>query len=491
MKKIFLIIIVLLYSNQSFSQSTFSIKIQSGKDEYLSDFIETENHEYIISGRIGTGDNQNGYIVRLSSTGDILEEKIIELVDSNFVIQKIIELNDGNFMLYGFAGSKIDNFKNTHVIQKYDSNFNLLMEKRYKTHVPNCSIKRTRILKINNSNIILYGYVSMNNEFDLEHFYFETTQNGDSIHAKYTDIQSSIFCIPHALLEKDDYSGYFCYANSSNSPNVPAEILELNTLFETVNYIGVPNYIHGNGELKHVSDTSYILCGTTYEPTREQDNDLGIAILDKRNNSIIKYNHSGKPDTIEIFGVYKCMEYSENDNYIYTGGTCGYDYLSGLYRSVPSYYTFVKYNKSIDILEERFIKNKNFNVVFFFKKTSDGGFIYISTSYDYTNPENGLDAHILKVDANGNPPVSVNSKEKSHELIIYPNPAKNNLTIRTAVQRIGGIMSIYSISGKLTLQKSISKTITNINVANLPKGTYIFKYTVKGKKIESGKFVKK
>jgi len=83
------------------------------------------------------------------------------------------------------------------------------------------------------------------------------------------------------------------------------------------------------------------------------------------------------------------------------------------------------------------------------------------------------------------------SKIKVSELILYPNPGTSQLNIRTAVQRIGGIFTMYDISGKQVFQQNITQSITQINTEHLPAGAYIYNYVHEGKEIENGKWVKK
>ncbi len=60
-------------------------------------------------------------------------------------------------------------------------------------------------------------------------------------------------------------------------------------------------------------------------------------------------------------------------------------------------------------------------------------------------------------------------KIENHTLKLYPNPAKNHIRIDQA-----GIISIYSLAGKVILTKSVSATET-INIETLPTGVYLVK----------------
>ncbi len=494
MKNIIFISIILFFSIKILSQNTFELIISSNHEERLYDLIELSDGCFIISGKIDFGENSNGYIVKVNSEGKIIKEIIINIPNSNFVIQKITITNDNNFMLYGYAGSQSDGFNNIYIIRKYDLDFNLIFEKKYKTKLINSSIERIRIYNKDNSNIVLYGFVEVGNVFDLRYFFFEITANGDSIKLNQYSTES-IYNVPYSLLEKKDKSGYYCYASKATGANTFASvILKLDTDFNIIGYNGLSqdvNLIHNNGELRWITDTSYIVCGTTYEINKNQDNDLGIAILDTTNHDVIAFNHSGKTDTIELYGIYKCMEFSNEEDFIYTGGYGNYSFEAGSYGNEETYFIFNKLDKDLNILVEKFYFHKAYNVLYFFKRTSDGGFIYLSSSYNYQHPEKKLDVYILKVDKEGNLPVSIEKpKIKALELIVFPNPGKLYLNIQTAVQCIGGKFTIYDISGKQVFQQNITQRITQINTAHLPTGTYIYNYVFEGKEIENGKWIK-
>ncbi|GEM_PF-1411760 len=70
----------------------------------------------------------------------------------------------------------------------------------------------------------------------------------------------------------------------------------------------------------------------------------------------------------------------------------------------------------------------------------------------------------------------------------YPNPGKDELNIRTALQNAH--VEIYDLSGKLIHKQQITDNITPINTTSWPSGTYIWKVIANGKEAESGKWIK-
>ena len=72
--------------------------------------------------------------------------------------------------------------------------------------------------------------------------------------------------------------------------------------------------------------------------------------------------------------------------------------------------------------------------------------------------------------------------------VAYPNPGKDVLNIRTALQNAH--VEIYDLSGKLIHNQQITDNITTITTTSWPSGTYIWKVIANGKEAESGKWIK-
>ena len=71
-------------------------------------------------------------------------------------------------------------------------------------------------------------------------------------------------------------------------------------------------------------------------------------------------------------------------------------------------------------------------------------------------------------------------------MIIYPNPAKNNLTIESQQK---STIEIFNIQGQTILQQSLQQGKTDIDISRLAIGIYILKLS-NNEKIEETRFVK-
>lgn len=97
----------------------------------------------------------------------------------------------------------------------------------------------------------------------------------------------------------------------------------------------------------------------------------------------------------------------------------------------------------------------------------------------------GWNGGILKTTNGG--VVGINDHNQTiNTLPIYPNPAKDNITIETHTK---GSLFIHNISGQQLLQQDITETATTIDVSGLKSGVYFVRVTGE-RAVLVGKFIK-
>ena len=80
--------------------------------------------------------------------------------------------------------------------------------------------------------------------------------------------------------------------------------------------------------------------------------------------------------------------------------------------------------------------------------------------------------------------------KKQNKLNIYPNPAKNLLTVELNNFN-KGMLKIFSFDGKIILEKQINNTgKQSINIENFHRGIYLIVFINQGNEIYKGKFIK-
>ena len=108
-----------------------------------------------------------------------------------------------------------------------------------------------------------------------------------------------------------------------------------------------------------------------------------------------------------------------------------------------------------------------------------------ATSQDYTFTVNGY-YYVAVIDSNGcvSAPSNiihvvtvgiVDFKNGNYEVLVYPNPAKDNITVETSVLYNDALILIYNIEGQLLTQQTMQQKKTAIDVSTFDTGVYVLK----------------
>lgn len=84
--------------------------------------------------------------------------------------------------------------------------------------------------------------------------------------------------------------------------------------------------------------------------------------------------------------------------------------------------------------------------------------------------------------------VGLAEQESEATAMIYPNPGKNVLNIRTRLK--DARVEVYDMNGRMIHKQEITDNITSINTERWPTGAYIWKVMADGKEAKSGKWIK-
>lgn len=78
---------------------------------------------------------------------------------------------------------------------------------------------------------------------------------------------------------------------------------------------------------------------------------------------------------------------------------------------------------------------------------------------------------------------------RENELLVYPNPAKNAITVQLNKPKNGYLLNIYNLQGQLLLSHEISSGKNNVDINTFSVGTYFVKFLSNGN-VTTRKFVK-
>jgi hypothetical protein len=70
--------------------------------------------------------------------------------------------------------------------------------------------------------------------------------------------------------------------------------------------------------------------------------------------------------------------------------------------------------------------------------------------------------------------VGINESASNNVFSLFPNPAKNQINVKTDVKLLGSVYVVYDNTGKLVLTGKINSENTVIEFGNLSNGIYLF-----------------
>ena len=134
------------------------------------------------------------------------------------------------------------------------------------------------------------------------------------------------------------------------------------------------------------------------------------------------------------------------------------------------------------------------------RQAKDKGFVFVGSQHEIDSV--GRSAMLIKTDSMGcllpncadtliHLDIKDISKLKKHDIIIYPNPAQNQIQI--AINQQGAMVKqiiVYNISGKEILRHTANNYLVNMDISSLAKGVYIVKVESSLGDIRNSKFIK-
>ncbi len=487
MKQISFFIILICFTSNIFSQNYFETEIS---DAVTFNAIQNRNGEFILYGNTNPpGSNyingmfdHSGVLIKISETGKLLLRKDTSVFDSCYIHIGMDTLSNGNYVCCSQIFKNNEEGNNIIVFSEYDNDFNIISSKKHVFPQTTHNIYRAKLQNIGNG-FILSGEARkyLEKQEPLISFYYKFDANLDSV--MYAESMLTKISDLADNSSSHFYTTHLFYTDTIEPFNADGAILKIkksdfsiDTVFDmstTENYVRIFPFDYSY--IKFMNDSTFIFSAPVIKSFSEKVM-IYIGVMDTSFNTLY-YNFAGFNNYQNFSTFINGISLSEQDCFFIGSQT---NYGVGL--------ALTKYNTELDLEWEMFYYPESSNGLFSILATRDNGCLMV-----VRKKVNGKYSTLaLKVDENGNL-THVNGKlsdDKTYELIIYPNPSKSKLNIRTAVQRIGGEFKMYDISGKEVFRQKIRQSRTQINTEHLPAGVYIYNYVHEGADVESGKWVK-
>lgn len=254
----------------------------------------------------------------------------------------------------------------------------------------------------------------------------------------------------------------------------------LDTLIKTVNNSKLGTYV---GDIIGIP-FKYVYINTGGQPLDEnvidhKDTiDIGISILDS--NFVVLNNtvYGKKGDTVDIPA--RTQSIAGTKDGFYFGGTSNFSVWTYPYGYSPSWFLIVKTDSSLNLKWQKYYGGDAYYFMTGIIGTSDGGCLAYGTKQDTVAGNFNRDIFIIKLDKEGQL-TYVKTFPKLKELIsIYPNPAKDNITVNMEKIDLKAIIIFYNLEGKEMERIKLTNIKNSYSIKTWPKGIYFYKVNFNG-----------
>ena len=455
-----LLILFIITSKSQIPISNFNINCQS----VYTNSLEDNEGNYILSGIINPNGNSDiGYLVKISSSGIMLNELQFQYGGENSYLDKIAHYN-ANIIAIGKVSNELgDNL----FFLKLDSNLQI-NDCKFIPFQNNKHIIYYNLFVDSDSSIIILGssYAVSGNSY-IQPFLYQINGNGDSIKTKY--FNNSNIQVIYQLQESSDSSKYFAFMDGYRVGYEISGILHLNKNFDTIEYHCLSseyNYIFSSISLY---DSLFLVTNLDLTSTQY----LKICLINQ--NGVIKnYLEFSKSSSTNEYPAYS-PGISHRDNDIYVGATSGFDFSNPNYSTNDSWFHLIKMDENMNVIWEKWYGGDAYFFLRSVTATSDGGCLMVGTKYPHGIGNQFIQGHYIKVDANGDVQWTQDIEMPELSYKVFPNPTQSVFNIENSELNIQSI-ELYDISGRyLKSIQDCNKRTISIDLTPFPNGIYFAK----------------
>ena len=489
--KILLVLLLLLFfsfSGYLKAQHTFEKVISEPEDQIITNIIEDNDGNYIMVGRIKDTESNLycGYIIKIDSTGSLLQEEIICPNDSISRLFFNIYSFDNHFYI---LGSKMVVYPDTSKLWFLKLNNNLEVENEKLLSVPNGRwFSYMNSIIDSDTNIVITGYttrIDELNNYNNDAFFYKINLIGDSLTSKFYTSYIPLF-FSFDIVERPDNLKYYAFVSHFIGSSGGQKLI-LNKDLDSLDIDSIPMGIYDYYSPTYINESEILLCGKG-SPDQSELYALNVISINDQ-TELINYNH------FEIGGnmrdhpaMYNGV--SKNENNIFIGGTSNLDFYNPFWSTNDSWYHLVKINPDITPIWEYWYGGDAYYFLYSILATNDGGCIMVGNRYDYETQNQERDIYIVKVDSNGLITWTQEIPLNKPESTVYPNPGTDQLNIKTSINYTD--FEIINLNGKVVIIQNLDNNQSAINTESLKSGMYFYRLIdQKNKTIETGKWIKK
>ncbi|MBK6965038.1 MAG: T9SS type A sorting domain-containing protein [Bacteroidales bacterium] len=490
-KKSLFLIILLFLSISSFPQNTFFRIYPS--PEYNSAFSvsETLNHDFILCGNKETTPGSafmNAQLWKIDTDGNIIQ-------DTNFYSNQIQTLfstirksvlNDNVFFIVGNKDSiSNDASFNSINLWKLDDNLNFLQE--YEENFGNSLLNTPQgFVNINDSVVFVVSiaHIMESPSPDLSLLKFNLSTDSTSLFIP----EQHFFRLPTGII-MDQLNNLIRIPYYGPTEKGSVKIISFDTDLNIVSVFEPEITFRSAVGITNSNDTSYIINGNARNS--QETYSLFISNFTFGNELINQTEIESDQDTLIYPG--SGVNTLVLDSCLWAVGIYNMHPEQGGWPYDPSWVQLNRINNAFELTEQRFFGGDAHYIPYDIIKTSDGGIMVVGNRYDrFASPVPfQKDPFVLKLNSEGLI-VNVDNPEQpiAQEALVFPNPGKEFLQVKLAVQHKSAQFQLFDMGGRLVLETDLSGDMQRVETAQLGSRAYIYRITASNRVIGSGKWVK-
>jgi len=484
--KIFLITFFILLCSHVYSQTTFKkIVGDANNDEIPIVSLELDNGNFLgiiynIKTDPATGNTAISTIIEMNEIGETI--RIVYFADC--LIKNITQTGD-NFFCYGY------NYSDTEAkafVMLLDVDYNIVNTNKYQIpHFDSAAGNDSQLsydcmIGFEDNFYCIYT-VTNYNPYETIANCFVFSNTADSINAY--EFNAGIYDVCENPVEEGFiFAGIFFDYNCSMGGNLQLAYSDTELNITKVDCVDIPPSAFWKDCGIEPICNNIVISGIAINYYTGKL--FGLGIFDTATTKLY-YNTLGNNQE-EMYHSYGIgMDVNTNKEIF---GAAIYGYIgTEVYPSENNYIVIGKTDSLLNKKWEHFVGGDAYYLLLNVLACSDGGVLFSATRFDESINNQEFDACFIKLNADGCFTNIENKPQNLHNAILYPNPAKEMLNLRTAVQYVPATLEVYNISGIKVLTENITATEQTINIASLTTGNYIFRIIFQNETIETGKFI--
>jgi hypothetical protein len=486
--RIQLIIIFLSFSNFLLSQHTFEKIITQPEDQVINSVIEDNDGNYFLVGRFKNieATRNSGYIIKLDSSGNLMQEKIISLNDT--LSSLFLNIHFFNNQYY-IIGSGIINYPDTSKLWYLKLNTNLEIEDEKILPIPYGRwFSYMNSIIDSDTNLVITGYTTRVDDtynYNNDAFFYKLNINGDSLVSKFYTSTTPLY-FSFDIIESYDSTSYYAFVSHFESTSGGQKLI-LNKNLDSLSIDPIPLGIYDYYSPIFINEDDVLLCGKG-SPDQSELYALNVISINDQTELIDYNSFKIEGNNREHPAMYNGV--SKKEDNIYIGGTSNLDYANPYWSSSDSWFHLIKINTDITPVWEYWYGGDAYYFLYSILATNDGGCIMVGNRYDYETQDQERDIYIVKVDHDGLIVWTQEIPGNKQKTTVYPNPGTNLLNIITGNKVLD--FELINLNGQVEIKQILISDANTINIESLKSGIYFYRLIDdKNGTIETGKWIKR